>query len=96
MFPTAKAPSTIIPARYNNIERLRRIFERQGHEIAAIIVEPVLGNAVVLDLHSGRLFGRYGPFLTDAAAFILLALSISGAWIQWRSWQLKRRHPHKA
>ena len=36
---------TIIPARYNNIERLRRIFERQGHEIAAVIVEPVLGNA---------------------------------------------------
>ena len=36
---------TIIPARYNNIEFLRRLFETQGHEIAAIIVEPVLGNA---------------------------------------------------
>ena len=36
---------TIIPARYNDVERLRRLFERQGHEIAAIIVEPVLGNA---------------------------------------------------
>ena len=36
---------TIIPARYNNIDRLRALFERQGHEIAAVIVEPVLGNA---------------------------------------------------
>jgi glutamate-1-semialdehyde 2,1-aminomutase len=36
---------TIIPARYNNIERLRELFEREGEEIAAIIVEPVLGNA---------------------------------------------------
>ena len=36
---------TIIPARYNNIDALRRIFERHGEEIAAIIVEPVLGNA---------------------------------------------------
>ena len=36
---------TIIPARYNNIDFLRRLFERQGHEIAAVIVEPVLGNA---------------------------------------------------
>ena len=36
---------TIIPARYNNIEFLRRLFERQGEEIAAVIVEPVLGNA---------------------------------------------------
>jgi glutamate-1-semialdehyde 2,1-aminomutase len=36
---------TIIPARYNNIESLRRLFEREGDDIAAIIVEPVLGNA---------------------------------------------------
>src|SRR4051812_19997723 len=36
---------TIIPARYNNIDFLRRLFEREGRDIAAIIVEPVLGNA---------------------------------------------------
>jgi glutamate-1-semialdehyde 2,1-aminomutase len=36
---------TIIPARYNNIDFLRRLFEREGDQIAAIIVEPVLGNA---------------------------------------------------
>jgi len=36
---------TIVPARFNNIEFLRRLFERQGQEIAAVIVEPVLGNA---------------------------------------------------
>jgi glutamate-1-semialdehyde 2,1-aminomutase len=41
----AEIASTIIPARYNNIERLRALFERQGPEIAAVIVEPVLGNA---------------------------------------------------
>ena len=50
---------------------------------------------IVLDLHSGRLFGTYGPFLMDAAALVLLILSLSGVWIQWRSWQQKRRHPHK-
>jgi glutamate-1-semialdehyde 2,1-aminomutase len=36
---------TIIPARYNDLEHLRRLFEREGEDIAAIIVEPVLGNA---------------------------------------------------
>ncbi len=41
----AEIAKTIIPARYNNIERLRALFERQGEDIAAIIVEPVLGNA---------------------------------------------------
>ena len=36
---------TIIPARYNNLDLLRRLFEEQGEDIAAVIVEPVLGNA---------------------------------------------------
>jgi glutamate-1-semialdehyde 2,1-aminomutase len=36
---------TIVPARYNNLDFLRRLFEREGEQIAAIIVEPVLGNA---------------------------------------------------
>jgi glutamate-1-semialdehyde 2,1-aminomutase len=36
---------TIIPARYNDVDHLRRLFEREGDDIAAIIVEPVLGNA---------------------------------------------------
>jgi len=41
----AAVADTIIPARYNRIDRLRTLFEARGDEIAAIIVEPVLGNA---------------------------------------------------
>jgi glutamate-1-semialdehyde 2,1-aminomutase len=36
---------TVIPARFNEMDVLRRIFERDGNDIAAVIVEPVLGNA---------------------------------------------------
>jgi glutamate-1-semialdehyde 2,1-aminomutase len=36
---------TIVPARYNNLAQLRRLFEEQGDDIAAVIVEPVMGNA---------------------------------------------------
>jgi glutamate-1-semialdehyde 2,1-aminomutase len=36
---------TIVPARFNRIDVLRRIFERDGDDIAAVIVEPILGNA---------------------------------------------------
>jgi glutamate-1-semialdehyde 2,1-aminomutase len=36
---------TMIPARYNRMDVLRRIFERDGDDIAAVIVEPILGNA---------------------------------------------------
>src|SRR5579862_2357699 len=36
---------TIIPVPYNDLGTLRRVFEAQGDEIAAVIIEPVLGNA---------------------------------------------------
>jgi glutamate-1-semialdehyde 2,1-aminomutase len=36
---------TVVPARFNRIDVLRRIFERDGDDIAAVIVEPILGNA---------------------------------------------------
>jgi uncharacterized iron-regulated membrane protein len=49
---------------------------------------------ILLDLHSGRLFGRYGPLFVDFLALALLTLGMSGLWIYWRS--LKQgRHPHK-
>lgn len=41
---------------------------------------------VILDLHSGRFFGKPGPWLFDAAALLLILLSLTGTWI-W----LKRR-----
>jgi glutamate-1-semialdehyde 2,1-aminomutase len=37
--------ATIVPARYNDLALLRRLFEEEGSDIAAVIVEPVLGNA---------------------------------------------------
>jgi glutamate-1-semialdehyde 2,1-aminomutase len=37
--------ATIIPAPFNDLDFLRRLFERRGEEIASVIVEPVLGNA---------------------------------------------------
>lgn len=45
---------------------------------------------VLLDVHSGRIFGRYGPLLMDLAALILMVLSLSGVWIYLRS--LKKKH----
>ncbi|MGZ6313916.1 MAG: aminotransferase class III-fold pyridoxal phosphate-dependent enzyme, partial [Candidatus Limnocylindrales bacterium] len=36
---------TVIPVPYNDLATLRRFFEREGDQIAAVIIEPVLGNA---------------------------------------------------
>ena len=45
---------------------------------------------VILDLHSGRIFGEYGNLVMDAAALCLLWLSGSGLWV-WSSRRRKQR-----
>lgn len=46
---------------------------------------------VILDLHSGRLFGQYGPLLMDAVAIILLGLAISGVWMYLKGMRVGKR-----
>lgn len=43
---------------------------------------------VLLDLHSGRLFGRYGVYVMDGTALLMVLLAITGVW-HWA--QRKRR-----
>ena len=40
---------------------------------------------ILLDVHSGRIFGRYGPLVVDFLGLALLTLGMSGLWIYWRS-----------
>ena len=50
---------------------------------------------ILLDVHSGRIFGRFGPWVIDAAAIALLLLGISGIWIYVRAIKQGRlRHKH--
>jgi hypothetical protein len=54
----------------------------------AQLLEPgVSAQQLLLDLHSGRLAGRYGPLAVDLLAVFLAVLSLSGAWLF-----LKPRH----
>ncbi|HEX8939687.1 MAG TPA: aspartate aminotransferase family protein [Candidatus Limnocylindrales bacterium] len=48
---------TVIPVPYNDLETLRRIFEREGDQIAGVIIEPVLGNAQGILPRAGFLQG---------------------------------------
>lgn len=45
---------------------------------------------VMLDLHSGRIFGQAGVWLMDAAAIVMLFLALSGSGI-WLVLQFRRR-----
>ena len=39
---------------------------------------------VLLDVHSGRFFGRYGVYFIDFAGLLMILLTISGCWIWLR------------
>jgi hypothetical protein len=54
----------------------------------AELLEPGVSlQRLLLDLHSGRFAGRYGPLAVDLLAVFLTVLSLSGAWLF-----LKPRH----
>ena len=68
----------------------------------AVLLESFRGRGltlerVLLDLHSGRIFGEYGTYIMDAAAVALLWLSCSGLWVWWRRRMKlkKKRHYQK-
>lgn len=46
---------------------------------------------IVLDLHSGRILGRYGPLFMDITALVLIVLALSGVWIYLRSFRRKHK-----
>ncbi len=67
--PEETAVNTIA-AEYNNIEKLKEIFEKMGEEIAAVIVEPVAGNMGVVPPAPGFLEGL--RTLTDSCGSLLI------------------------
>jgi hypothetical protein len=46
---------------------------------------------VLLDAHSGRLIGAWGPWLVDAAGLLLAVLAVTGLWMVLR----RRSHPSR-
>lgn len=50
---------------------------------------------VMLDLHSGRILGRAGIYLVDAAALLFLLLAMSGIWLWARRRSSVRSHRRK-
>ena len=74
------------PAEINNALRKALL---QGYRGKGLSLE-----RVILDMHSGRIFGRYGVYVMDAAAIALLWLSLSGLWVWWRRQQKQKSKRH--
>lgn len=55
------------------------ISEQGAYEKA--LTPGILVEQLLLDLHSGRFAGRYGPLVVDLLALLLAILSLTGAWL---------------
>ena len=71
--PVWVSPSITLPA-------LRHVIE--AHDMG----QQISLERFLLDAHSGRIFGKYGIYIIDAAAILLLLLSLTGIWL----WSVRR------
>ncbi|GAB3372551.1 PepSY domain-containing protein [Spongiibacter taiwanensis] len=46
---------------------------------------------LLIDMHSGRFFGRFGPWVINTVGILCVWLSISGIWMMWRSNRRRRK-----
>jgi hypothetical protein len=59
----------------------------------AQLLEPGISvQRILLDVHSGRLAGRYGPLAMDLIAIFLAVLSLSGVWLFFKRKHRRERH----
>jgi len=71
--PKWVVPSITLPA-------LRQVIE--AHDMS----QQISLERFLLDAHSGRVFGKYGIYVIDIAAILLMILSITGIWL----WAVRR------
>ena len=50
---------------------------------------------ILVDAHSGRLFGRFGTFFVDAVGIAALLLATSGVWMMWRTSKARRKQANR-
>jgi hypothetical protein len=56
------------------------------------IVPAVSVEKLLIDLHTGRFFGRYGAYVVDTVGLCLLLLALSGLWLFFKVGNRPTRH----
>lgn len=73
---TGRVPLSLLPDHYET--RLQSTRERQGTDQIFAVEESVPMRWVILDLHTGEFFGKYGPWIYDLLALMMLILGTTG------------------
>jgi hypothetical protein len=67
----------------------------QQQEIVEPILQPgISAERLLLDLHSGRFLGAWGPYFVDAVGFGLVLLALSGLWMFSQQRRRRRQRQH--
>jgi len=65
--------------------KAQAITAAQLTQIELLLVPEISVEKVLVDLHTGRFFGRYGAYVVDLVGGCLLLLALSGFWLFLRS-----------
>lgn len=76
--------------------RLKPLRPDQQRELAPLFAPSLPLQRIVADFHSGRIFGHYGVFVTDALAVFLFILAGSGLWLHFGNRSKKDRRARAA
>lgn len=80
-------PTAIPFTKTENLKSQFLLLEKNHAEYSLSRHHSLLKSRVLLDLHSGRLFGYFGVLLVDFFAFCFILLALSGIYL----WLLKNR-----
>ncbi len=79
---TKRVPLGVLPDHYE--QRLDVTRERQGTTEIFAAEQSVPLRWVILDLHTGEFFGKYGPLLYDLLAVMMLVLGTTGIYMYFK------------
>lgn len=79
---TGRVPLSLLPDHYEN--RLENTRERQGTRDVFPEEKSVPMRWVILDLHTGDFFGKYGFLIYDILAVVMLVLGSTGIYMYFR------------
>lgn len=75
-----------------NWSKNEKVSAQQIRQMEPQLVPAISVEKLIVDLHSGRFFGRYGAYVVDAVGLCLLLLALSGLWLFFRMGNKTNRH----
>lgn len=75
--------------------REEKLTAERRAELIPLLRSGVTLERVLLDLHSGRFFGAWGPYVVDTIGLAMIALALSGVWLFIRHGARHRAQSHR-